>query len=55
MNKNQRTANELDHMEGLTDKARHMIAGTDFNLLSDMFDGHDAESINQMAEEVEIC
>lgn len=51
MDKNQMVANELDKMDGLTERARHMIENTEIRVFYEMFGGLDADTINQMAEE----
>ena len=53
MDKNQMIANEIDKMEGLTDKARNMIEGTEIRLFAELFDGCTADDLNAMAEEIE--
>lgn len=51
MDRNQIIANEIDKMEGLTDKARKMIEGTEIRLFEELFAGCSADDLNTMAEE----
>ncbi len=53
MDKNQIIANNIDKMDGLTDKARRMIEETEIRLFAELFDGCTADDLNAIAEEME--
>ena len=52
MNKNQETANKINNLTGLTEKAKLVIADTDINVFDEIFGNlNTAEEVNAFIEE----